>query len=65
MRLRLPGGQLVRARNIASSGKIDNVFEVPATFTTATLEITGKETVGGVSVRVTQTKGFPVRIPPG
>jgi hypothetical protein len=65
VRLRLPGGELVRPRNIARSGKIFNVFTVPATFTTATLQVTGSERVSGVSLKILRTTSFPISIPAG
>lgn len=65
LRLKLPGGRVVRARNVASGNRINDVFEVPADYTSGTLEITGSEKVGRVTVRVSQTKSFVVTIPSG
>ncbi len=65
VRLRLPGGQIVKSRNIAAAGKINDVFEVPATFTTGRLEITGSEKVSGITLRITKTIGVTVSIPAG
>ena len=66
LRLKLPNGSYVRARNIAPSGKIANVFEVPASFTTGTVQITGTVAAsGGVKVRVRTLQQIPISIPAG
>lgn len=65
LQLQLPKGGVVRARNVASAGKIFDVFEVPASFTTGTLRVTGSERIDGVTIRVTSPRGFAVSIPAG
>jgi hypothetical protein len=65
LKLKLPDGRTFSARNIAPAGKILDVFEVPAGFTTGTLGITGSEAVDGVTLSVTQTITFPVVIAAG
>jgi len=65
LKLRLPDGKVVAAHNIAAAGKIFNVFEVPADFTSGTLQVTGSEKVGSVTLTVTRTVGFGIAIPAG
>jgi hypothetical protein len=65
LRLRLPGGQTLRPRNIAKGNRIFNVFTVPATFTSGTLQVTGSERVDGVTLRIERTASFPITIPAG
>jgi hypothetical protein len=65
LRLKLPSGQVLRARNVASGNKINDVFEVPADYSHGTLQITGSEKVDGVTLKVTKTKTFAVTIPAG
>ena len=65
VRLRLPNGQIVPARNLASGGQIQNVFEVPAGFTSGRIEITGSTKVGSITLRVRRTVGVSVSIPAG
>jgi len=60
LKLRLPDGRTVSARNVAPSGKIYNVFEVPASFTRGTVLLTGKERSGGVTLTVTTTSSFSI-----
>ena len=64
--LKLPGGSVVHARNIAPKGKISDVFEVPANFTSGTVSISGSEKVsGGITLRVLSAKSFPVTLQAG
>ena len=66
LRLRLPTGTYVKARNVAPKGKIANVFEVPAGFTTGTLQIIGSEPgSGGTTISVVTPKSIPISIPAG
>jgi hypothetical protein len=65
LKLRLPDGKLVAAHNIAAAGKIFNVFEVPADFTSGTLQVAGSETVGSVTLTITHAVGFAIAIPAG
>jgi hypothetical protein len=65
LRLRLPDGTILRARNLATGDFIFDVFEVPAAFTTGSIQITGSERVQGVTVTVGRTVSFPVSIPAG
>ncbi|WP_375498794.1 DUF2510 domain-containing protein [uncultured Jatrophihabitans sp.] len=66
LRLKLPNGSYVKARNIAPKGKIANVFEVPATFTTGTLQITGTQRFSnGVTSTVRTTKEVAISIAAG
>lgn len=66
LRLRLPSGQIIPARNIATDPtKVYNVFEVPADFTTGQVQITGSEKVGGTTVTVITPRTFTVTIPAG
>jgi hypothetical protein len=65
VRLRLSSGQIVKARNIASGGQIQNVFEVPANFTSGHIEITGSTKVGSITLRVRKTVSLAVSIPAG
>ena len=66
LRLELPDGSYVKARNVAAAGKIADVFEVPAGFTTGTLQITGTQHAdGGVTATVRSTKTLAISIPAG
>lgn len=65
VRMKLRDGTYVKARNIAPKGKILNVFDVPADFTTGSLQITGSAKIGAFTVRVRSTKTFEVRIASG
>ncbi|WP_375490463.1 hypothetical protein [uncultured Jatrophihabitans sp.] len=65
LRLRLPDGRVAGARNVASAGRVDDVFEVPANFTRGTLEVTGSEKQDGVTIRVTRTTSLTISIPAG
>lgn len=58
LRIVLPGGQVVHARNIANHNRIKNVFNVPASFTHGTLEITGSIVVSGVRVTIEHRVSF-------
>jgi hypothetical protein len=60
LRLVLPDGHVIRARNIAKKNRVKNVFEVPATFTHGTIKVTGSTVVGDVTVTIEAT--FSVRI---
>lgn len=63
IRIKLPSGKYVKARNIAtSSDKIQNVFEVPADFTSGTLEIQGSEKSGKTTLTIANKVTFTVRI---
>jgi hypothetical protein len=63
LQLRLPDGTVVHARNLAGAGRIYNVFEVPATYTTGTVSVTGSEKVDhGITLSVSRTKSFKVNI---
>lgn len=59
------GGRPIKARNLASSGLIYNVFEVPANLTTGTLQIAGgfssKFTNTGATYTTTLTA--PIKVP--
>ena len=64
--LKLPNGTVVKARNIAPKGKISDVFEVPADFTSGTVSVSGSEKVsGGITLRVRTAKTFPVTLQAG
>ena len=66
LRLRLPGGQLLRPRNAPRrKNKVYDVFTVPAGFTTGTLLVTGSERVGGYTLRILKTASFPISIAAG
>jgi hypothetical protein len=65
LKLKLPGGTSVPARNVATKDHVFNVFEVPAGFTSGTLLITGKEKVGDVSLQVSKSAAFLISIPAG
>lgn len=65
VQLKLPNGQVIHARNVAASGKIDDVFEVPANFTKGALQIAGSERQQGVTLSVKKTSGFTISIPAG
>jgi Protein of unknown function (DUF2510) len=63
--LNLPDGTTVKAQNVATAGKILNVFDVPANITRATIVATGAEIEGGVTFTVTRAVSFPFSIPAG
>lgn len=64
--LKLASGAVLHARNIAPNGKISNVFEVPADFTSGTVSISGSEQVsGGITLTVRSAKSFPVTLQAG
>ena len=66
LHLRLPDGTVVAARNVAPKGKIANVFDVPATFTTGVLTISGSEKDStGVTVKVRTAMNIPISIAAG
>ncbi|HZC73957.1 MAG TPA: DUF2510 domain-containing protein [Jatrophihabitans sp.] len=65
LRLRLPDGHTIRARNVAHAHFIFDVFEVPAGFTRGTVQISGSEHVQGVTVTVRRTASIPLAIPAG
>jgi uncharacterized protein DUF2510 len=66
LKLRLPGGRTVSARNVAASAnKVFDVFQVPATFTTGTLVIGGSVRTGDVTLTVRKAASIPVSIPAG
>ena len=57
---------MVQARNVAPKGKIANVFDVPATFTTGVLTISGAEKdSSGVTVKVRTAMNIPISIAAG
>jgi hypothetical protein len=62
--LKLPDGRTVSARNIASPGKIFNVFQVPATFTTGTIVVGGSERTEGLTLKVNQPASFAISFAP-
>ncbi|MEP6598301.1 MAG: DUF2510 domain-containing protein [Actinomycetota bacterium] len=58
------GGTPIKARNLASGAdKIFNVFEVPASFTTGTITISGSSASGGITATVANPQTFAVSIP--
>ena len=63
--LKLPSGTVVKAQNVAPTGKILNVFEVPANITTATIVAIGSETDAGITLTVVHSVSFPFSIPAG
>ncbi len=63
LRLKLPNGQVIRARNVATGNRIFDVFTVPATFTRGTLQITGSERVDGIDLRIGKTVSIPISFP--
>jgi hypothetical protein len=63
--LNLPDGTSVKAQNVATAGKILNVFDVPANITSATIVATGSEIEEGVTFTVTRAVSFPFSIPAG
>ena len=65
LRLRLPDGTVVRAKNLATGDKVYNVFEVPGTFTTGTLIIGGSESLEGITISVTTSQSIPIAIAAG
>ena len=66
LRLRLPNGQVLRARNISQrKNRLLNVFTVPAGFTSGTLLVTGSERLSGVTLRISRTTSFPISFPTG
>lgn len=65
LRLRLADGTVLRARNVAGKGKIYDVFEVPASFTKGTLQITGSERIGNIKLTVRKAISLPVSFPAG
>ncbi|MCW2598122.1 MAG: hypothetical protein JWP39_4010, partial [Jatrophihabitans sp.] len=65
LRLTLPSGRVLQARNVAGGDKISDVFEVPGDYSHGTLQITGTENVDGITVQVTSPKSFKVTIPAG
>jgi hypothetical protein len=65
LRLKLPDGRTLGARNVAGSGHVDDVFEVPAGFTRGTLQVTGSYKSGKVTIRVTHTVSLGISIPAG
>jgi hypothetical protein len=65
LKLKLPDGRTFSARNLASAGKVFDVFEVPAGFTSGTLQITGSEQVDAVTLTVNNAARFQIVIPAG
>jgi hypothetical protein len=65
LKLRLPNGTVLAARNIAAVNRIFDVFEVPAGFTTGTLEVTGSEKVQGISLTVSRAAVFTISLAAG
>lgn len=65
LHLRLPDGSSLRARNVETGNFIFDVFDVPATFTKGTIQISGSERVDGVTVAVRKAVSFPVSIAAG
>lgn len=65
LQLKVPGGGTLHARNVATGNHIFDVFDVPATFTGGTVEITGSETVQGITVAVGKTVSFAVAFQAG
>ncbi|MDT4936604.1 MAG: hypothetical protein QOG80_275, partial [Pseudonocardiales bacterium] len=64
--LRLPNGTTVQARNISTkSDRLLNVFEVPASFTTGTVIVSGSEQSNGLTFSVPSAVSFPVSISAG
>ncbi len=59
------GGKTYSARNVAGAGRIDNVFEVPASFTSGTVVISGSEKASGITLRITKATSFTLDIPAG
>jgi hypothetical protein len=63
LRLKLPDGTVVHAKNLAGAGRIYNVFQVPADYTNGTLTISGSEKVdNGITLRVSSPRSFRVNI---
>jgi hypothetical protein len=60
LRLVLPGGQVVHARNIARHHKVKNVFEVPATFTHGTIKVTGSTVIRDITITIERTVSFRI-----
>jgi hypothetical protein len=65
LRLQLPGGQMLRPRNIAKGDLVYNVFTVPATFTCGRLRVAGSERVDGLNLQIVRTTSFQISIPAG
>jgi hypothetical protein len=66
LKLKLPDGRIVSARNVASSAnKVFNVFQVPATFTTGKIVIGGSVRTGEVTLKVQTPASIPLRFSAG
>ena len=66
LRLELPDGTTVRARNVSADDEyLENVFDVPADLTTATVQIIGTATHDGVQTTVTHAASFSFTFPDG
>ncbi len=66
LKLMLPDGHTVAARNIApSADKVFNVFEVPADITKATLVVSGSVRDSGVSLTLRAAARFPISFAAG
>jgi len=64
--LKMPNGVIVHARNLAPDpNKVADVFEVPATFTSGTVVVTGSFVQDGVTATVTAPASFPVSFAAG
>ena len=64
LRLRLPNGKYVHSRNVARKKNfVFDIFEVPASFTRGTVQITGSDDVGGITLTISETVGIAVSIP--
>ena len=65
VQLKLADGTVVHARNVAGSGYIYDVFDVPANLTSATLQITGTTKIDGVDVTISNPVSIPLSFPAG
>jgi uncharacterized protein DUF2510 len=66
LKLKLPDGRIVSARNVASSAnKVFNVFQVPATFTTGKIVIGGSVRTGEVTLKIQTPASIPLRFSAG
>ncbi len=66
LKLKLPDGRVVSARNVASSAnKVFNVFQVPATFTTGKIVIGGSVRTGNVTLKIQTPASIPLAFAAG
>jgi hypothetical protein len=64
--LKLPNGAIAHARNVATDpNKVVDVFEVPASLTSATLLVNGSFSQDGLDLSVTSPASFRVSFPAG